>query len=55
MKRLDSKKAAQSGQAMTEFLVSMIAVMSVLFLAIVMLGKFNDVRNRTLMGSRYVA
>ena len=46
---------AQSGQAMVEFLVSMIMVMSVLLLAIVMLGKFNDVRNRTLMSSRYVA
>ncbi|WP_260854175.1 hypothetical protein [Paraburkholderia sp. BCC1886] len=29
--------------------------MSVLLLAIAMLGKFNDVRNRTLMSSRYVA
>lgn len=55
MKRFHSTKATQSGQAMAEFLVSMIAVMSVLFLAIVMLGKFNDVRNHTLMGSRYVA
>lgn len=40
---------------MVEFLVSMIMVMSVLLLAIVMLGKFNDVRNRALMSSRYVA
>ena len=40
---------------MAEFLISMTMVMSVLLLAIVMLGKFNDVRNRTLMGSRYVA
>ncbi|SIO44562.1 hypothetical protein [Paraburkholderia phenazinium] len=55
MKRIDAKRSAQAGQAMAEFLVSMIAVMSVLFLGIVMLGKFNDVRNRTLMGSRYVA
>ncbi|NKJ50356.1 hypothetical protein CIC12_27265 [Burkholderia sp. SG-MS1] len=49
------KGAAQSGQAMAEFLVSMVMVMSVLLLAIVMLGKFNDVRNRTLISSRYVA
>src|ERR1700761_8928763 len=55
MKRINAKRSAQAGQAMAEFLVSMIAVMSVLFLGIVMLGKFNDVRNRTLMGSRYVA
>jgi Tfp pilus assembly protein PilV len=49
------KATAQSGQAMAEFLVSMVMVMSVLLLAIVMLGKFNDMRNRTLMSSRYVA
>ncbi|WP_345815551.1 hypothetical protein AAGS40_24240 [Paraburkholderia sp. PREW-6R] len=40
---------------MVEFLVSMTMVMSVLLLAIVMLAKFNDMRNRTLMGSRYLA
>ncbi|CAE6763156.1 hypothetical protein R69927_03899 [Paraburkholderia domus] len=45
----------QSGQAMAEFLIAMTLVMSVLLLGIAMLGKFNDVRNRTLMGSRYVA
>jgi hypothetical protein len=55
MKRIDTRKAAQSGQAMAEFLISMTMVMSVLLLGIVMLGKFNDIRNRTLMGSRYVA
>src|SRR6266702_1659704 len=55
MKLIDARKSAQSGQAMVEFLVSMTLVMSVLLLGIVMLGKFNDVRNRTLMGSRYVA
>ncbi|CAD6557658.1 hypothetical protein LMG28727_06407 [Paraburkholderia kirstenboschensis] len=56
MKRTHSgTAAAQAGQAMVEFLVAMITVMSVLMLAIIMLGKFNDVRNRTLMGSRYVA
>ncbi|MEC5409516.1 hypothetical protein VOM14_28685 [Paraburkholderia sp. MPAMCS5] len=49
------KPVRQTGQAMVEFLVAMITVMSVLMLAIVMLAKFNDVRNRTLMGSRYVA
>lgn len=40
---------------MAEFLISMTLVMSVLLLGIAMLGKFNDVRNRTLMGSRYIA
>jgi hypothetical protein len=55
MKRIDMRNTAQSGQAMVEFLISMTMVMSVLLLAIVMLGKFNDIRNRTLMGSRYLA
>ena len=56
MKRTHFRNAAaQAGQAMVEFLVAMITVMSVLMLAIIMLGKFNDVRNRTLMGSRYAA
>lgn len=55
MKRIHARRANQSGQAVAEFLVSITLVMSVLFLAIVMLGKFNDVRNKTLMGSRYVA
>ncbi|MFM0061219.1 hypothetical protein PQR64_37020 [Paraburkholderia phytofirmans] len=55
MKRIDKANARQAGQAMVEFLISMTMVMSVLLLAIVMLGKFNDIRNRTLMGSRYLA
>jgi len=55
MKQVRTTNATQSGQAMVEFLISMTMVMSVLLLAIVMLAKFNDVRNRTLMGSRYVA
>ncbi|EIF35542.1 hypothetical protein BCh11DRAFT_03366 [Burkholderia sp. Ch1-1] len=55
MKRIDMRTTAQSGQAMVEFLISMTMVMSVLLLAIVMLGKFNDIRNRTLMASRYLA
>lgn len=55
MKQNDPRKTAQTGQAMAEFLISMSLVMSVLLLGIVMLGKFNDTRNRTLMGSRYVA
>lgn len=36
-------------------LIATTLVTSVLFLAICMLGNFNDVRNKTLMGSRYVA
>jgi hypothetical protein len=55
MKRIHATKANQSGQAVVEFVVATGLVMSVLLLAIVMLGKFNDVRNKTLMGSRYVA
>ncbi|WP_211699808.1 hypothetical protein [Paraburkholderia aspalathi] len=55
MKRIKARTSAQSGQAMAEFLIAMIMVMSVLLLGIAMLGKFNDVRNRTLMGSRYMA
>jgi hypothetical protein len=55
MKRINPRKTLQSGQAMVEFLVSTTTVMGVLLLGIVMLGKFNDVRNRTLMGARYVA
>jgi hypothetical protein len=55
MKRIHMKGTVNSGQAMVEFLISMTMVMSVLLLAIVMLGKFNDIRNRTLMGSRYLA
>lgn len=55
MKRSNPNRATESGQAIVEFLVATVSVMSVLFLAIVMLGKFNDVRNKTLMGSRYVA
>jgi hypothetical protein len=55
MKPVRVKAGTQAGQAMVEFVVAMTAVMGVLLLAIVMLGKFNDVRNRALMSSRYVA
>lgn len=55
MKLLRPQDKAQSGQAIAEMLVATTSVLSVLLLAIVMLGKFNDVRNKTLMGSRYVA
>jgi hypothetical protein len=55
MRPANAKAARQTGQAIVEFIVAMIMVMSVLLLGIVMLGKFNDVRNRTLMSSRYVA
>lgn len=46
---------AQSGQALVEFLVATMLATSVLLMAVVMLGKFNDIRNHTLMGSRYAA
>lgn len=55
MKPANLKAGRQAGQAIVEFLVAMILVLSVLLLGIVMLGKFNDVRNRTLMSARYVA
>ncbi|WP_241018280.1 hypothetical protein [Paraburkholderia sp. Tr-20389] len=46
---------AQSGQALMEFLVATMLATSVLLLGIVMLGRFNDIRNHTLMGARYAA
>jgi hypothetical protein len=52
---VERRVCAQSGQALVEFLVATMLGTSVLLLAIVMLGKFNDIRNRTLMGSRYAA
>ncbi|GJH38093.1 hypothetical protein CBA19CS91_35070 [Paraburkholderia hospita] len=56
MKRfIERRVRAQSGQALVEFLVATMLAASVLLLAIVMLGKFNDIRNHTLMGSRYAA
>jgi hypothetical protein len=52
---IERRTRVQSGQALVEFLVAATLAMSVLLLAIVMLGKFNDVRNHALMGSRYAA
>ncbi|MEX3933569.1 hypothetical protein AB4Y32_17470 [Paraburkholderia phymatum] len=52
---IERRARAQSGQALVEFLIAATLAISVLLLAIVMLGKFNDVRNHTLMGSRYAA
>ncbi len=43
----------QGGQAMLEFVVAAMTVLGVLFLAMAMLGKFSDVRNKALMASRY--
>ncbi|MFC0695679.1 hypothetical protein [Paraburkholderia humisilvae] len=40
---------------MLEFLVVTCLATGVLFTALAMLGKFSDVRNKTLLGSRYVA
>ena len=48
-------RAGQHGQAMAEFVVLAVFVLSVLLLAIVSLAKLNDVRNKVLMGSRYAA
>jgi len=54
-RRLHYVGRAQSGQAIVEFLVAATLAMSVLLLGIVMLGKFSDIRNHALMGSRYAA
>ncbi|TDA47471.1 pilus assembly protein [Burkholderia pyrrocinia] len=43
----------ESGQAMVEMAVGVAMVFGVLFVGIVMLAKFNDARNKTLMGARY--
>lgn len=48
-------RVGQHGQAMAEFVVLAVFVLSVLLLAIVSLAKLNDVRNKVLMGSRYAA
>ncbi|WP_153102292.1 hypothetical protein [Paraburkholderia hayleyella] len=40
---------------MVEFLVAAMFVMGVMFFALAMMGKFNDVRNKTLAGARYIA
>jgi hypothetical protein len=45
----------ETGQAMVEFLVVTMFATSVLFIALAMLGKFSDIRNKTLLGSRYAA
>ncbi|TAL98983.1 MAG: hypothetical protein EPN73_00040 [Paraburkholderia sp.] len=55
MTRMPFRKPSQHGQAMTEFLVATSLVMGVLLFAVATLGKFNDVRNKTLMGARYIA
>lgn len=43
------------GQAMVEFLVVTMFASGVLFIALAMLGKFSDIRNKTLLGARYAA
>ncbi|MFC0399670.1 hypothetical protein [Paraburkholderia rhizosphaerae] len=50
-----SAARAAAGQAMLELLVATSLATAVLFIALAMLGKFSDVRNKTLLGSRYVA
>jgi hypothetical protein len=47
--------ACDKGQAMVEFLVVTIFAIGVLFVALAMLGKFSDIRNKTLLGARYAA
>jgi hypothetical protein len=48
-------RRSQNGQAVVEFAVVAGAVLVLLFLALAMLGRFGDVRNKTLMASRYTA
>jgi hypothetical protein len=47
--------ASNNGQAMVEFLVVTLFAVGVLFIALAMLGKFSDIRNKTLLGARYAA
>ncbi|HTJ26159.1 MAG TPA: hypothetical protein VMA36_08340 [Candidatus Limnocylindria bacterium] len=47
--------AGDQGQAMVEFLVVTMFAISVLFITLAMLGKFSDIRNKTLLGARYAA
>ncbi|MDQ7978471.1 hypothetical protein QYH69_14570 [Paraburkholderia sp. SARCC-3016] len=48
-------RTADKGQAMVEFLVVTMFAIGVLFIALAMLGKFSDIRNKTLLGARYAA
>jgi hypothetical protein len=52
---IETRVRAQGGQALVEFLVAVTLVIGVLLLASAMLGKFNDIRHRTLMSARYAA
>ncbi|HEY4353674.1 MAG TPA: hypothetical protein VGN31_20785 [Paraburkholderia sp.] len=52
--RVGSRRDA-AGQAMVEFLVVTLFAIGVLFIALAMLGKFSDIRNKTLLGARYAA
>ncbi|WP_165651811.1 hypothetical protein [Burkholderia gladioli] len=45
----------QRGQAMVEMVAGLALVFVIGFLAMAMFGRLNDVRNKVLIGSRYVA
>ncbi len=45
----------QGGQAMVEMVAGLALVFVIGFLAMAMFGRLNDVRNKVLIGSRYVA
>jgi hypothetical protein len=48
-------RRTQRGQATVELVAGMGMVFILLFVAMTMLGKLGDVRNKTLIGARYVA
>ncbi len=50
-----ARRCRQRGQAMTEMVVGLGMVFVIAFFAMAMLGKLNDVHNKVLIGSRYVA
>ncbi|XAH24321.1 hypothetical protein AAFF27_03775 [Xylophilus sp. GW821-FHT01B05] len=50
-----TRRPAQRGQALAEFVVIAASALLLLLLAITMLGKLDDVRSKVLMSSRYAA
>lgn len=54
MKPLSRSVRAQAGQALTEFLISLLALVP-LFFAIAMLGKYLDIKSTVIQGARYAA
>lgn len=53
--RAPRRRCGQRGQAVVELAIVAASVLVLLFLALAMLGRFSDVRNKALMASRYAA